>query len=600
MKEISCSFALRESSKHEVVCDKHFWVDSGDGRQRCSRCDMFSVFRASQPVNVVYDSDLSGWLYSAAMWHAECYNRVCDYLAEVFSDAMRKASEIADEHADSEGFDRYLPTEKQIKKFLPSYEDLTGKITVWRHSGQISRDRGSSTIQRDAASKALCTFLARYRTKRKSFADHSRVVKKNENVRTHNASAKNTGEKKKQIKHPRRSTHRNMAIDMTCAEPLKKNMEEITSEGLSFGTKASIDSFDRETGIIKIVGMPEMRINREIPADLDLSAPVFLERTKKITCRTEPESRTWSVRFPVRCAVPAPVDISEIKPSDIVSVDVGKTHTMATSDRELWSAPPKEDSFRKTRSLHRGASKHKNGSRKHKAISRKTGKETKKRSSRDKSTKTQKAAEIAATKKEIVLESLNLPGMTASAKGTSAQPGKKVAQKRGLNRVMQSAACGFTQISLQEAFAVRAGQITFLPAPNTSRTCPFCFRTFKDSRKGESFKCLHCSHADQADLNAAAWMKTLRLVQGGRASFTQAGMSGEKMSSSAEPAKGEAGRESESLCLKTPQGKKSDTRTGKHRKGGVAIRIPACADQISRRTSATRHVGNLTKKKQPA
>jgi putative transposase len=67
------------------------------------------------------------------------------------------------------------------------------------------------------------------------------------------------------------------------------------------------------------------------------------------------------------------------------------------------------------------------------------------------------AIDIVAAYGVISLEDLNLVNMTKSAKGTLTSPGKKVAQKKGLNRSLQDAALGrlayWTCVKAEESWA---------------------------------------------------------------------------------------------------------------------------------------------------
>ncbi len=104
----------------------------------------------------------------------------------------------------------------------------------------------------------------------------------------------------------------------------------------------------------------------------------------------------------------------------------------------------------------------------------------------------------------FVFEALKVKSMTASAAGTEEAPGKRVAQKRGLNRAILGSAWGlFHQYTRYKALA--AGKLCIEVSPNySSQECSACGHTHADNRLDQSrFVCQRCGHSDNADHNAA-------------------------------------------------------------------------------------------------
>lgn len=57
---------------------------------------------------------------------------------------------------------------------------------------------------------------------------------------------------------------------------------------------------------------------------------------------------------------------------------------------------------------------------------------------------------------------------------------------------------------LRYKLAERGGKLVEVPAAYTSQTCSCCGTIDKESRKDQAtFKCGHCGHAENADVNAA-------------------------------------------------------------------------------------------------
>jgi len=106
--------------------------------------------------------------------------------------------------------------------------------------------------------------------------------------------------------------------------------------------------------------------------------------------------------------------------------------------------------------------------------------------------------------KLFVVEDLKVKKMTASAKGTIDAPGKKVAQKAGLNRSILASAWGQTKTYLQYK-AKRNGKLCIAVSPQySSQECAACGDIHKDNRISQSdFVCQCCGHKDHADRNAS-------------------------------------------------------------------------------------------------
>jgi putative transposase len=114
------------------------------------------------------------------------------------------------------------------------------------------------------------------------------------------------------------------------------------------------------------------------------------------------------------------------------------------------------------------------------------------------------AGELVAASEVLVLEDLNLAGMTKSAKGTIEEPGKNVAQKTGLNRSLAESAPGKVAKCLSVK-AESAGRRVWLVNPAyTSQQCSACGVIDAKSRiNRDVYYCWACGHYEHADINAA-------------------------------------------------------------------------------------------------
>ena len=101
----------------------------------------------------------------------------------------------------------------------------------------------------------------------------------------------------------------------------------------------------------------------------------------------------------------------------------------------------------------------------------------------------------------IRVENLNVKGMTRSARGTMANPGRNVAQKAGLNRGILKSGWGLLAGRLEQK---APGRVEKVKAAYTSQTCHACKHIASESRKSQAtFVCVACGHRANADVNAA-------------------------------------------------------------------------------------------------
>ncbi|MFF7881342.1 RNA-guided endonuclease InsQ/TnpB family protein [Streptomyces sp. NPDC020794] len=101
----------------------------------------------------------------------------------------------------------------------------------------------------------------------------------------------------------------------------------------------------------------------------------------------------------------------------------------------------------------------------------------------------------------VRFEKLNIKNMTRSAKGTIEEPGKRVAQKAGLNRAILAQGWGLLR---QRTEHKAPGRVEDVPAPYTILRCSACGWIDKNSRKSQAeFVCSSCGFTCNADTNAA-------------------------------------------------------------------------------------------------
>ena len=103
----------------------------------------------------------------------------------------------------------------------------------------------------------------------------------------------------------------------------------------------------------------------------------------------------------------------------------------------------------------------------------------------------------------ISMEQLPILNLTKSGRGTIENPGKRVAQKRGLNRrILEQGWAELTEFIKYKAryHGIRLVQVY---ASGTSQTCSACRNRDAKSRKDKRFSCTGCHYQADADHNAA-------------------------------------------------------------------------------------------------
>ena len=196
---------------------------------------------------------------------------------------------------------------------------------------------------------------------------------------------------------------------------------------------------------------------------------------------------------------PAPI-------SSDIGIDMGVKHFATLSDGKVFEPlSPFKREREKLAKLQRKLARQKKGSRN----SRKTKRNADSR--RDFLHKT--STQIAQNHSTVYVEDLKVSNMSASAAGTKENPGKKVKQKRSLNRSIldQGWSAFFRMLSYK--LERRGGRLIKVDPRNTSRTCPQCGLVSAENRKTQaSFACVACGYRANADLVGA-----INVLRAGRA-----------------------------------------------------------------------------------
>ncbi|WP_148089254.1 RNA-guided endonuclease InsQ/TnpB family protein, partial [Acetobacter pasteurianus] len=194
-------------------------------------------------------------------------------------------------------------------------------------------------------------------------------------------------------------------------------------------------------------------------------------------------------------------DVQDFAKDGAVGIDRGVAVPLMLSDGTVYMLPERLDVIeRRARKAQRILARRKRGSNRH-ALARRRVVALKAKAARiRKHWAHETTTAICRNYGTVVIERLRTRDMTASAAGTLENPGKNVAQKRGLNRAILNV--GWHQIETMLFY--KAHQVVKVDPRFTSQTCSCCGAVDSRSRKNQaSFVCTTCGFHANADHNAA-------------------------------------------------------------------------------------------------
>jgi putative transposase len=238
---------------------------------------------------------------------------------------------------------------------------------------------------------------------------------------------------------------------------------------------------------------------------------------------TRDRAGRWHIAF---AHVPDP--IAGPGQGSVVGIDRGVAVSAALSTGELLHAPglsPGE--AKRLKVLQQRLARAKGGSNRRARTKQAIAKLKVRETDRRKDWVEKATTDIAQCFDTIRIEALDVRAMTRSARGSMEQPGVRVAQKRGLNRVISQSCWGLLAARLPHKAYGRVEQI---PAAYTSQRCSACGHVAPGNRKSQAvFECEACNTGPcNADVNAA------RNIAAGRA-VTARGDLGASRSTNREP-----------------------------------------------------------------
>ncbi|MEX5632211.1 RNA-guided endonuclease InsQ/TnpB family protein [Parafrankia sp. FMc2] len=268
------------------------------------------------------------------------------------------------------------------------------------------------------------------------------------------------------------------------------------SEGFQVvGRHARVEKLNRKWSRCWVpkVGWVKFRVSRTVPGF----------RSYRIA---RDRAGRWHVAF---AGAPAPGDGPGT--GEVVGVDRGVKVSAALSTGQLLRCPglrPKETE--RLRRLARRLSRASRGSTRRARLRGQVARVKARQADRRKDWVEKTSTDLARQFDLIRAEDLNILGMTRSARGTVAEPGRNVAQKAGLNRSILAAGWGLLVQRLEHK---APGRVEKVPAAYTSQRCSVCGHTASGNRESQAvFRCVACGHTANADINAACDIAAGRAV----------------------------------------------------------------------------------------
>jgi putative transposase len=247
-----------------------------------------------------------------------------------------------------------------------------------------------------------------------------------------------------------------------------------------------IKRLSRNTGAVRVpkVGWVRFRWSRAVPA----------AKSYRVT---RDRAGRWHLAF---AGIPARIPAHGT--GEIVGIDRGVAVSAALSTGELLHCPGLRYGERtRLRRLQGKLARANTGSNRRKRVKKMIAVLKARETDRRKDWAEKTSTGLARRFDLIRIEDLRITGMTRSAKGTQAEPGRNVRQKAGLNREIMRSGWGLLARRLEDKAPDRVQKVA--PA-YTSQRCSGCGHAAADNRKSQAvFACRACALTLNADVNAA-------------------------------------------------------------------------------------------------
>ncbi len=243
--------------------------------------------------------------------------------------------------------------------------------------------------------------------------------------------------------------------------------------------------------------------SKVIPSDAVIKTINIIERTKYPKHNMKLRDKTYVAFVSIERPDPEPIEPT----SDITGYDLGSVQAVTTSDGEHYNNPNADkisNIQERINSINANLDTCKHGSVTWRKLRRKKRSLHREHNILCSMFELATAKSIAQKGTAIAADGVLPRNMMASAAGTIENPGKNVAQKRGLNRSLSLARFGKLRDKIDWE-CKKIGKLHMrVPAKNGSITCHDCGHVDKKSRKSQAeFECTACYFSANADHNAA-------------------------------------------------------------------------------------------------
>jgi putative transposase len=257
----------------------------------------------------------------------------------------------------------------------------------------------------------------------------------------------------------------------------------VGGRGHGLGKIWDISQINRRWAEVRIqkVGWVRFRLSRPVPADA---------KSYRVTFK----AGQWHIAFAcIPAEIPGPGDGS------LIGIDRGVAIPFACSDGTCYDLPTENPV--KLRRLQRHLARQKKGSGRRQRTKARIAKVRGQEARRRKDAIEKATTDLARRADFFRVENLRIEAMTRSARGTVVNPGKRVAQKAGLNGAIGRSGWGLFAKRLEDKAPYRVEKVN--PA-FTSQRCAACGHVAAESRKSQArFRCVSCGYTANADTNAA-------------------------------------------------------------------------------------------------
>ena len=239
--------------------------------------------------------------------------------------------------------------------------------------------------------------------------------------------------------------------------------------------------------LIRVKGLPliKLRKRRELPLDRKLVNLTVTHRGRRLIC---------NLTYEVEQEPLPPVDAA-------VGIDVGVADRAMLSDGTAFPRrPPRARAIEKKQKRLSACRK---GSRERRRRARILANAHYRERVRARNETHRITTEIVRRFGLVAIENLNVGAMTASAAGTTEEPGTNVSAKSGLNRSILEQSWGMMRQQLAYKAAWAGRELIAVDPAHTSQTCSRCGVVDRTNRSGKEYRCGECGLAIDADLNAA-------------------------------------------------------------------------------------------------